>query len=55
LRSAAYYFKLSADQGNAHDQCYYGRCLRDGVGMSIDLRSTAHYFKLSVDHNSWPV
>jgi TPR repeat protein len=42
MRSAAYYFKLSADQGNAVGQVRYGECLRDGKGVSIDMRSAAY-------------
>jgi TPR repeat protein len=52
LISAAHYFKLSADQGNAFGQCCYGICLRDGTGISQDLISAAHYFKLSADQGN---
>jgi TPR repeat protein len=50
LKSAARYFKLSADKGDWDAQCYYADCLHDGTGISIDMKSAAHYFKLSADH-----
>jgi TPR repeat protein len=52
LRSAAHYFKLSADQGDPDGQCFYGLCLRDGKGISPDLRAAAHYLKLSADQQN---
>jgi TPR repeat protein len=30
-------FKLAADQNHADAQFHYGICLRDGIGVSIDL------------------
>jgi TPR repeat protein len=44
--------KLSADQGNAYGQCWYGYCLLYGQGVSIDMRSAAHYLKLSADQGN---
>jgi TPR repeat protein len=52
LRGAAYYFKLSADQGNAFGQMLYDYCLRDGQGISKDLSGAVHYFKLSADQGN---
>jgi TPR repeat protein len=45
----AYYYKLSADQGNARGQWGYGFCLQDCPGVDIDLNFFGHYFKLSAD------
>jgi TPR repeat protein len=46
---SAYYYKLSADQGNALSQYNYGFCLREGEGVEQDFRMAAYYFKLSAD------
>jgi hypothetical protein len=42
---AAHCFKLSADQGNADDQRFYGECLGPGIEMSTDLKSAGDSFK----------
>jgi TPR repeat protein len=47
--AAAHYFKLSADQGHADAQSFYGCCLSNGDGVSMDKSAAAHYFKLSAD------
>jgi TPR repeat protein len=52
MRSAAHYFKLSADQGDADGQFCYGICLRYGKGVSSDMRTAAHYFQLSADQGN---
>jgi TPR repeat protein len=48
------YFKLSADQGNANGQYWYGICLRDGTGTSENQSEAAKYFKLSADEGYPP-
>jgi TPR repeat protein len=46
---AAYYFKLSADQGLAEGQYRYGICLHKGDGVQRNFEMAAYYFKLSAD------
>jgi TPR repeat protein len=46
---AAYYFTLSADQGNADAQGKDGIMLHHGNGLSTNKSFIASYFKLS-DH-----
>jgi TPR repeat protein len=48
LVERAKYYKLYADQGNAHAQFNYGMRLESGKGVSKDLVETAKYYKLSV-------
>jgi TPR repeat protein len=52
LKLASYYFKLSADQGNADGQCNYGCCLEHGRCIEKDLKLAAYYFKLSADQGN---
>jgi TPR repeat protein len=47
LRLAASYLLISAEQGCADAQYYYGRCLRDGYGVDVDKKSAAKFFELS--------
>ena len=47
--ASARYYKLSADQGYAAGQNYYGFCLHMGIGVERDLVAAACYFKLSAD------
>jgi TPR repeat protein len=46
---ATYYYKLSADQGDAGGQSNYGFCLEHGRGVNMDLKMAAYYYKLSAD------
>jgi TPR repeat protein len=46
---AAYYFKLSADRGDAVAQLDYGECLRKGEGVERNYEMAAYYAKLSAD------
>jgi TPR repeat protein len=46
---AAYYFKLSADQGYAAAQCNYAFHLAKGDGIAMNKSLAAYYFKLSAD------
>jgi TPR repeat protein len=46
---AAYYFMLSADQGNPRAQFMHGAILYDGDGISSNKSLAAQYFKLSAD------
>jgi hypothetical protein len=46
---AAYYFKLSADQGHAKSQFSYGIMLFHGDGIAMNKSLAAYYFKLSAD------
>jgi TPR repeat protein len=49
MRSAAYYFKLPAHQGDAGAQFNSGNCLHSGEGISTNVRNAAYYFKLAID------
>jgi tetratricopeptide (TPR) repeat protein len=51
LKEAARYFKLAADQNDAHGQFYYGFCLSRGQGVKIHKREAAKYYKLAADQN----
>jgi TPR repeat protein len=46
MRSAAHYFKLSADQGLAEAECHYALCLIAGVAWQRNLTSAIWYLKL---------
>jgi TPR repeat protein len=52
LKLAAYYYKLSAAQGDARGQHNYGCCLEHGRGVEKDLKLAAYYFKLSADQGN---
>jgi TPR repeat protein len=44
---AAKYYKLAADQGSEAAQIEYGRCLRDGKGVPVDVEGALRYFKFA--------
>jgi TPR repeat protein len=52
LRGAAHYFKLSADQGNAHGPYHYAMCLLTGSGLPRDGENAIQYFELSAESGS---
>jgi TPR repeat protein len=52
LISAAQYFQLSADQGDANSQLGYDLCRLGGIGISKDLMSAAQYFNFSADQGN---
>jgi TPR repeat protein len=45
--SAAEYYRLSAEQGNAKGQYWFGHCLVHGRGIKQDLIRRAEYYRLS--------
>jgi TPR repeat protein len=53
-RTAAHYFKLSADQDDFCGQYSYGICLLKGIGVPIDQLTGIRYLKLSVDQGYAP-
>jgi TPR repeat protein len=47
LIRAAYYYRLSSEQGNTLGQYAYGRCLEHGCGIKKDLVHAVEYYRCS--------
>jgi TPR repeat protein len=52
LKSAAHYFKLSADQGNSQGQYCSAMSLLTGSGLQCDIAAAIRYFTLSAENGS---
>ena len=49
VKKAAYYFKLSADKGDAEAQYCYGQRLKKGQGVGKDVAAAVRYFELAAE------
>ena len=52
FKQAVFWYRKSADQGNAWGQCDLGHCYEKGLGVAKDFKQAVFWYRKSADQGN---